>query len=86
MSNTCGRKDALFFSNLQHENIISLSSQERPPFPITIQGPALADDPPSVWILRRDKLPQGSGLVRLWRIIPPTCLGVVRRTKTEAYF
>ncbi len=26
------------------------------------------DDPPSVWILRRDKLHQGSGLVRLRRI------------------
>ena len=33
-------------------------------------GPSV-DNPPSVWILRRDKLHQGSGLVRLRRIILP---------------
>lgn len=32
------------------------------------QSDPSTDDPPSVWILRRDKLHQGSGLVCLWRI------------------
>ncbi len=38
-----------------------------------------ADDPPSLMMLRRDTLPDPRRTARL------TCLGVVRRTKTETY-